>query len=130
MKNKIIVIISIVVIILFITYSIGIKYIGYKIVVNDKKFFSEWQHKEFFYNEYIVVVWNFYRPNNIEFPAQDYLEVDYLSSKQDIRFDNLIIKNIYLIKKGDTLIKPKKTYDIYLIRDKKKEKIYYQWSWE
>lgn len=95
------------------------------------KGFRKWEKTTFFSEHYIAVVdsfdetkWEKYIPN------RKYLEVHYLSENDDgIPFDKMILKNIHMIKKGDTLIKPSFSNDLYIIDNGQKVKLNYQWRW-
>ena len=43
---------------------------------------------------------------------------------------NLIIQKIDIIKEGDTIIKPKNSNNLYLIKQGKKMNLEYKWSWD
>lgn len=129
MKNRKLIIVFSLILLPIIVYLSGIAYINYSIYKSDKEFFHKWQKKEFFANEYIMVVLQFYKiPYQNSY--QEYIDVYYLSKNNEIRTNNLILQNIHKLQKGDTLIKPKDSYDLFLIKNKQKIKLDYKWSWE
>lgn len=96
-----------------------------------RKGFHRWEKNTFFIENYMAVVKNFeYTKWEKYIPNRKYLEVYYLSENADeIPFDKMILKNIHMIKKGDTLIKPSFSNDLYIIDNGQKVKLNYQWRW-
>ena len=102
-------------------------YIEYSIKKNDKEFFRRWEKETFFPNSYVLVVTGcqkLYYDNN------KYLNIYHISHNNDIKETNLIIRKINIIKEGDTIIKPKNSNNLYLIKQGKKMNLEYKWSWD
>lgn len=60
---------------------------------------------------------------------QKYLDADFLSENKEMRLNNLIIKNIELIKIKDTLIKPQNSKSLFIVKKNRKISLEYKWSW-
>ena len=102
-------------------------YIEYNIKKNDKEFFRRWEKETFFPNSYVLVVTGcqkLYYDNN------KYLNIYHISHNNDIKETNLIIRKINIIKEGDTIIKPKNSNKLYLIKQGKRINLEYKWSWD
>ena len=59
-----------------------------------------------------------------------YLNIYHISHNNDIKETNLIIRKINIIKEGDTIIKPKNSNKLYLIKQGKRINLEYKWSWD
>lgn len=129
MTNRILIIIVSIIIFPLIVYLIGMVYFGYSIYSADKNFFSDWEQKEFFSNEYIMMVRNINQIENAGTYNQKYLDADFLSENKEMRLNNLIIKNIELIKIKDTLIKPQNSKSLFIVKKNRKISLEYKWSW-
>lgn len=125
MKTKILIILLCIPLI----YIISWIYLGYSISKSDRDFFTQWENKEFFENEYKMIIWGKSKINNTN-NTQEYLEVYYISKNDNMRMENMILKDIHILKKGDTLIKPSNSDNLFLIKNKHKVQLDYKWAWE
>ena len=101
-------------------------YIEYSIKKNDKEFFRRWEKETFFPNEYVVVLGY----QKLYYDNDKYLNIYHISHNNDIKETNLIIRKINIIKEGDTIIKPKNSNKLYLIKQGKRINLEYKWSWD
>lgn len=102
-------------------------YIEYSIKKNDKEFFRRWEKETFFPNSYVLVVTGYQK---LYYDNNKYLNIYYISHNNDMKETNLIIQKIDIIKEGDTIIKPKNSNNLYLIKQGKKMNLEYKWSWD
>lgn len=111
-------------------YFIGWGYFAYSIIKSNREFFSNWQKTEFYETEYVMVIRDKYKIKDVEkSPNQEYLEVSYLSENEEMRIKSLLIKETGLIKKEDTLLKPKNSDDLFLLKKGRKIRLHYKWTW-
>ena len=102
-------------------------YIEYSIKKNDKEFFRRWEKETFFPNSYVLVVTGYQK---LYYDNNKYLNIYHISHNNDIKETNLIIRKINIIKEGDTIIKPKNSNKLYLIKQGKRINLKYKWSWD
>ena len=103
-------------------------YIEYSIKKNDKEFFRRWEKETFFPNEYVVVVLGYQK---LYYDSSNkYINIHHILNNNDMKETNLIIQKIDIIKEGDTIIKPKNSNNLYLIKQGKKMNLEYKWSWD
>ena len=102
-------------------------YIEYSIKKNDKEFFRRWEKETFFPNSYALVVTGYQK---LYYDNNKYLNIYHISHNNDIKETNLIIRKINIIKEGDTIIKPKNSNKLYLIKQGKRINLEYKWSWD
>lgn len=114
------------------------KYRSYSLLNDEKRIekgirkgFRNWEKNTFFAENYIAVVDSFeYTKWEKYIPNRKYINASFLTQNAEyIHFDKMILKEIDIIKKGDTLTKSSNSKDLHLIKNGQKIKLNYQWRW-